>query len=151
MPDFLALKRDVGLMLSNADEHSGPQGPRTFYAVDFSEIYAYTYPDATKNEVRLFSQETDVDPTQQFGINEHLLENIFFSPQDAPICARWRARISPTRISRSAPRPGTASGTSPDSTARPVGGQSTDAGEGHSKDSPVTVLTRTVASSTHRS
>src|SRR5688572_5752156 len=85
LADFLALKRDVDLMLGSPDECSETQALQTFYAVDFSEIYAYTYPDATKNEVRLFSDETDVDPTQQFGINEHLLENIFFSPKDAPI------------------------------------------------------------------
>jgi hypothetical protein len=85
LADFLALRRDVDLMLSRVDERGRPQDCEILYAVDFSEIFAYTYPDVTKHEVRLFSNERDIDPTQQFGINEHLLENIFFSAEAAPI------------------------------------------------------------------
>jgi hypothetical protein len=84
--DFLGgdceeLLRDVEMMLGVA----GPGGPPADvqYAIDFSEIFAFTHPDKTRREVQLFPRDPDANETQQVGINEYVLDRVFFGHKES--------------------------------------------------------------------
>jgi hypothetical protein len=82
--DCEALLRDVEMMLGGASP-GNLSAPEIQYAVDFSEIFAFTHPDKTRDEVQLFPRDPDADETQQIGINEYVLDRVFFGHKTTPI------------------------------------------------------------------
>lgn len=82
--DCQLLKRDVAAMLDGG-ETSRFHEIETIYAVDFSEIYAFSQPDITKSEVRLFYSESEYDANSLLGFHEHLLNNEFFGHSRQPL------------------------------------------------------------------
>src|SRR5690348_10008931 len=76
--DCAALKRDIDVALEDLDPNDNSASRRQIeYAVDFAEMYAFTHPDETKHEIRWFAQDDDYQ--QLYGINEHVLRNVFFA------------------------------------------------------------------------
>lgn len=74
LADCVNLRGNVDDLIEDWEYARLRQG-RIYYAIDFSEIYAYVYPNRLAKQVRLFS---DDDARQQIATNEYLLRKILF-------------------------------------------------------------------------